>query len=656
MQNILSSSRNTFIFFLLLSFLFYGNSIKNGFSLDDSYVTVTNYPVKGKNYTPNHNLVSQGIKGIPKIWRSHYGHGNGTSYDYRPLVITMFALEYQFFGQAPHINHFINVVLYGVLTFYLFVLLKYCLKEYNYKETFALVCSVLFLAHPIHTEVVNNIKCRDEILALFFNILAAIQVFKFYEFNKVKYLVFAALFMFSGMYSKLTAAAFIVLLPLMLFFFIKAEKKKIIYIVLGLFVTYKIYLRTKELWITEKTVRHFFHFENPLYSEHVSIYTRILFALKVFGTYIKLIIFPYPLRFYYGSAMFSTQVNLFDFEIILGLVFVIASLYYCYKSKNKIAFFGLLFFLISIAPLTNILQNVAGVLGERLLLTPSIGFIIFVTAVIFSFYKPTPPRQITGNTFLQKPLVYLTCVLIVFLFYTWNRNTAWESEFSLYEHDAQYSEKSGGQNNLLGNKYYEMLLAGNSKYTQQDLVEKSLKHYNLAIQDDSTLYSAFNNTGALYFSYLNKPDVALNYFQRAINNNPSFYPQAYENIGNCYKKRGDFIRAFKNYRIAIMQNPKQYKAYTELMNLLIESKRLTPALTIIKEVDKEFPGDYVVTSQYANYFLLSGDTMQGIKKLEEAFTISPNKKLAEYLYAKWNERKNPEKTEYYKTQYGLLQQ
>src|SRR6185437_5542560 len=120
--------------------------------------------------------------------------------------------------------------------------------------------------------------------------------------------------------------------------------------------------------------------------------------------------------------------------------------------------------------------------------------------------------------------------------------------------------------NLLANKYYEMLIAGSSNYRQDILIEKALKHYNLAIQDDSTLYSAFNNAGVLYFSYLNKPDIAFAYFNRAINNNPRPYPQAYENIGNYYKKRGDFIQSFKNYRIATLQNHKQYKSYTELMN------------------------------------------------------------------------------------------
>ena len=655
MQKILSNNKNTFFFFLILSFLFYGNSIKNGFSLDDSYVTVTNYPVKGKNYIPNHALVSQGFKSIPKIWRSHYGHGNGASYDYRPLVITMFAIEYGIFGQAPHINHAINVILYGVLVFCLFLLLKRCLEEYPFKETFALVCSVLFLAHPIHTEVVNNIKCRDELLALIFTLLASIQIFKFYDLNKAKHLVFGALFMFLGLYTKLTSAIFVALIPLMLFFFLKADKKKILYVLVGLAVCYRLFIKSKHVLITEKVVRNFFHFENPLYSEHISFYGRILFALKVFGTYVKLMLFPYPLRCYYGASLFTAHVSFFDFEIFVGLIFLAAAIYYCYKSQSKIAFFGLLFFLLSIAPLTNIIQNVAGVVGERLCITASIGFMVFATSVLFSFYK-TIPIKLTNQSFTQKPLSYLTVVLVIFMFYTWNRNTAWDSEFSLYEHDAQYSEKSGGQNNLLANKYYELLLTGDKKYTQQYLIEKILKHYQLAIQDDSTLYSAFNNAGVAYFSYLNRPDLALNYFQRAINNNPAPYPQAYENLGNCYKKRGDFINAFKNYRIATMQNPKQYKSYTELMSMLVESKRLTPALTIIKEADKQFPKDYVVTSQYANYFLLSGDTIKGVEKLEEAFSISPNKKLAEYLYSKWIQLKNPEKEEYYKNQYSILPQ
>jgi protein O-mannosyl-transferase len=652
MQKILSDNKKTFLFFLILSFLFYGNSIKNGFSLDDSYVTVTNYPEKGKNYTPNQMYVAGGVKNIPLIWRSHYGHGNGASYDYRPLVITMFAMEYAIFGQAPHINHTINVILYGVLVFYLFLLLKQCLNEYPFKESFALVCSVLFLAHPIHTEVVNNIKCRDELLALLFTLLASIHVFKYYEFRKVKYLIFSACFLLLGLYSKLTSAIFIGLIPLMLFFFLKADKKKILFLLLGLVVCYRLFVKSKHLLITEKVVRYFYHFENPLYTEHIPFYSRIVFALKVFGTYVKLLLFPYPLRFYYGSAIFTAHTSLLDFDVILGLIFLIAASYYCYKSKSKIALFGLLFFLLSIAPLTNIIQNVAGVLGERLCITSSIGFMVFVTSVVFSFYK-NPPVKITNQSFTQKPLIYFSGVLLVFLLYTWNRNTAWESDFSLYEHDAQYSEKSSGINNLLANKYFEMLNTGNNKYPQQLLISNALKHYNLAIQDDSIMYSAYNNTGVLYFSYLNQPDLALKYFLLAIRFKPD-YAQAYENIGNYYEKKGNFIQAVKNYRMATLENHQQYKSYGALIGMLIERNILNPTYSIIKEADKNFPNDYFITSQYANCLLLSGDKDNGMKKLEDAYRIYPNKKLAKYLFEKWYGYNNLERTEYYKNQYAIL--
>ncbi|MEO8761642.1 MAG: hypothetical protein ABI388_09455, partial [Bacteroidia bacterium] len=630
MQKILANNKNTFIFFLVLSFLFYGNSIKNGYSLDDSYVTVTNYPVKGQPYKPNNALVAKGFSGIGKIWHSHYGYGPGTAYDYRPLVTTMFAIEYGVFGQAPHINHFINVVLYALLIFYLFLFLKKCFSQYPYKESFAFICAILFLAHPLHTEVVNNIKCRDELMALLFAVLASMQIFVYFETKHIKHLAFAAIFMLLSLFTKFTSAIFIVLIPLTIFFFSKVTKKQIALVLTGLAACFFIYRRTRKNLVTEKEIRFFYHFENPLYTEHISFYAKILFALKTFGVYVKLLLFPYPLRFYYGSPIISTNLSLIDFEIILGIMFVMAALYYCYKSQNKIAFFGLLFFLLSIAPLINFLAPVAGIVGERLAFTGSIGFVVFITSVLFSLHK-TIPNKLTTQSFTQKPLAYLSIVLILFLFYDWNRNVDWKSEFTLYEHDAQYKAKSAGNCNLLANKYYEMLISGDATYPRDVLINKSLEYYRNAFEKDSSVFSALNNAGVILFSYLNQTDLALSYFKRAIANNPKPYPQAYENLGNCYKRMGDFKLSFKNYRIATLQNQYQYTSYKELMQMLIEKKNLAPALPIIEEADKNFPKNYVVTTQYANYYLLSGQTAKGMQKLEEAFVISPNKKLAEYI-------------------------
>jgi protein O-mannosyl-transferase len=649
MQRILSDNKKLYLLFLALSLLFYGNSIKNGFSFDDAYVTIVTTPVKGQKYTPNNPLVAGGIKNIPVIWRSHYGHGEGTSYDYRPVATTLFAIEYDLFGQAPHLNHFISILLYSLIVFILFLVLKICLRDYPFGQLFAFVCAIVFLAHPIHTEVVDNIKCTDELLAMLFGLLAAFHSMRFFETKKIKHIVLLVVFIFLAFYSKLTSALFIGIIPLFLFFFLKIPKKQIVFIFLGLLVCYVIYSNSKSLLITEKEVRYFYHFENPLYTEQISFLTKILFALKSFGIYIKLFFFPYPLRFYYGAAMVPTTISLVDFEVILALVFVAASTWFCFKTKNKLAIFGLLFFLLCMAPIVNFTEPVAGIIGERLCFIASAGFVIFMVAVLFSFYKSIPSK-INFQFFSKKPMVYASIILLVFLFYTWNRNSQWKDEITLFEHDAPFLEKSAGANNLLANRYFDMLYKNGSKYNQKELVEKCKHHYTLAFTADSTVYSSFNNLGVVYFSFLSDIPAALNYFIRAtrVHND---YPQANENIGNCYERMGEPFKAIKYYKIAIAQNYKQLKSYLQIARILLRQKRLKEAGRFFEITDKVFPNDYSLTIEKGNYFYADGAYQSAAEEFERAYSSRKKKELAYSLYLTYTQLQDTEKAAYFKKEF-----
>jgi tetratricopeptide (TPR) repeat protein len=646
MQAILSNNKKTYFLFFALCLLFYGNSLKNGFSFDDSYVTVTNTPVKGQKFTPNNELIAAGIKGIPKIWQSRYGHGNGTSYDYRPVVMTLFAIEYSIFGSAPHLNHFVNIVLYSLIVFFLFLLLKVSLKKYPFNELFALVSAVLFLAHPLHSEVVNNIKCADELLAMLFGLLAVFYTIKFFETKQVKQIAFGAFFIFLALYSKLTAALFIILIPLVLFLFFNVSKKHIIFLLLGLWACFILYNRSKGLIVTEKEVRYYFHFENPLYTEQISFFTKILFALKSLGIYIKLLFFPYPLRFYYGTDMIPTTLSLFDFEVILAVVFVAAAVLFCIKTKNKIAIFGLLFFLISIAPIINFREPIAGIIGERLCLIASTGFVIFIVAVLFSFYK-TVPVKTTLQLFSKKPLVYLSVVLFIFLCYTWNRTSYWKDEITLFEHDVPYLENSAGANNLLANKYFDMLYSRNSKYSQKELVEKCKQHYSLAIKADSSVYSAFNNLGVVYFSFTGDYQSALGYFLRAVNAHKD-YPQALENVGNAYERLGNYEAAIKYFRMAISQNVKQQKAYLQMMRVLLRLKRFKEAEKFFGVTDKVFENDYSFTIEKGNYYFMLEKYDSAAPKFLQAYQSKKTKELAYALYMTYAKLNDTERSSYFK--------
>lgn len=657
MKSIFTDNRKLFIFFLILSFLFYGNSLRNDYCFDDSYVAVTNAGKNGKIVNPNNELVAGGIKGIPKIWRSHYGHGKNTAYDYRPIVLTLSAIEFSVFGPKPAVGHFINIVLYAFTGLVLFLLLKKCFGELPNINLFCLLICALFMAHPLHTEVVDSIKSSDELLALLFSLLAALEMIRFFDERNYLRLGWMALYIFIAYYSKITSAIFIILLiPLILFFFRRQNLKLIAGSFVVLVATYFLHNKFNRAVISEKANRIYYHFENPLYTEHLSFFPKILFSLKTFGIYVKLLLFPFPLRYYYGANTVPLQVSLFDAEVITGILFVALAVWHCYKTKDRIAVFGLCFFLLAIVPYCNFNSPVAGIVGERLSYVASIGFCIFIIAVFFHYFRNMPAR-VDFSVFSKKPLAYFSLLLAVYLIYTWNRNTAWKDEITLFEHDAPYLQNSSGANNLLGNKYYFMYNEHNPQYNPTLLLQNALKYYNMAIALDPSMTSAFNNAGVIYFSYLGQTDRAIEYFRSGIRMNAHF-PVAYENLGNAYKKKGDTTEAIKNYRIAISQEKKQYKSYSELIKIFFNKGENEKALELIVAAENVFPKNqqYELLADHGRYFINKGDKRAAAKKYEEAYSLNPNKKLSEYLAMQYIELKDSAKAGYYYTQARLLPQ
>ena len=186
-----------------LPFLLYVSSIKNGYNLDDTLVT------------QNHRLTSQGISAIPEIFRSNYYADNmGYSYEYRPVVLTTFAIEHQFFGDDPHVSHFINVLLYSLLCFLLYRCLRRFFKGTSY--LFSLIITLVFAFHPIHTEVVCSIKNRDELLAMLFGVLSWRYAMLFVDRKNYKDLFLMAFFFIVGILSKKSILTFGLVVPVFL--------------------------------------------------------------------------------------------------------------------------------------------------------------------------------------------------------------------------------------------------------------------------------------------------------------------------------------------------------------------------------------------------------------------------------------------------------
>ena len=194
------------IFIFAFSVLLYANTIPNDYNMDDELVT------------RNHRLTAKGISAIPEIFTStYYKDESGYAYEYRPVVLSSFAIEHQFFGDNPHVSHFFNMLLYALMCLLLFRVLLILKLHISPLLSFAI--TLLFIVHPAHTEVVASIKNRDELLAFTFVLMSVYITLKAIYSNRSWQLIFTPMLFALALMSKMTAFSFVLIIPIIIIFF-----------------------------------------------------------------------------------------------------------------------------------------------------------------------------------------------------------------------------------------------------------------------------------------------------------------------------------------------------------------------------------------------------------------------------------------------------
>ena len=199
----------TIIIIVVTCFLLYGQSLSNGYNIDDDYVC------------ENHQLVQQGIKGIPEIFASRYNNSGGVMFGYRPVTIAVYAIEYQIFGESPAVGHFFNLIYYIIVCIILFFFLRNLLKT-KFASTIPIlpiIATVIFMTHAIHTEVVLSLKNREEILCLIFCLSSAMLALRYYDRRRIFDIIFAIILLGIGFLTKESAIVFLAITPLTIIFF-----------------------------------------------------------------------------------------------------------------------------------------------------------------------------------------------------------------------------------------------------------------------------------------------------------------------------------------------------------------------------------------------------------------------------------------------------
>ena len=650
----------------MLAFLFYINTYVNEAAHDDGIVIVKN------------EYVQEGFAGIGKImtrdaYDSYYRQLNTVNQlsggRYRPLSIVTFAIEQQFFGAVSkdkvdsvlaqnisygisgpaqkklvmnmHIRHVINVLWYMGLGVILLYFLRYIVFKNN--PLMALIAAVIFIIHPIHTEVVANVKSRDEIMSLLFICLTFILAFKYEEQKKIGLLAGALVSLFLAFLSKEYAITLVALLPLAFFLFKdytipKSIRVTIPYlgiVLLYLFIRIKMAIITAGIESTEgmgiqeivEAIK-----STGKYADSEVLNNPYLFATPIqklateIGTsldYIKLLIFPHPL-----SADYSyNSIPYMDFgtlkvwlSIVIHITIMAGTVYFAFFNKKfRIFAFAGAFYILHLLLVNNIIFNIGATMGERLIFHSSVGFAIIVAYLLCKGAEKIQPIA-TGRIALGA----LMAVLVLLCgFKTITRNGDWKNDKSLFFQDLKTVPNSVLVNGNVAAALITMSDNEKNEKVKNEELHRSISILNKAIIIHPKFVAGFLNRGIAYYKLgiLDSAKMCLDSVRANYPNYPTL-KTLYTLLGdyhmkngwNNYGKFGKYPEAIQEFRTGIAIDSTNSELWYNLGGAYFSNKQYKEALEAWNVALRLNPThEQTKQGMQAAYSILQGQT-QGMKK------------------------------------------
>jgi tetratricopeptide (TPR) repeat protein len=607
---------------IVLTFLIYGNTIKNDYAIDDDFVTTTSPE------TPNLR-VEKGIKGIPELFSTHYVESKKQSFGYRPVVLATYAIEYQFFKSNPQISHFINVLIYALTCILLFVVLSKILS--NYHIVLPLLITFLFVVHPIHTEVVNNLKSRDELLAFFFGLCSLFLFLKKIELGKWKYLFFAILFFIIALLCKKTAVIFVAIIPITIYFFTTIKLKQVfLYSLLAPFIYITLTVAEKLMLSNSVTLREFAFFENPLFYEP-DFLKRIPMAFYTAGYYVKLFVIPHPLSCYYGFKTIP-MVNWASIFVWSSLIFHFSiGIYALLKlPKKTVISYGIIIYLVGIFPFINLITPAVGIIAERFVYTASLGFCVGIAYFLLLIFKIDYSNKPANKGHFKLPFkVVAFIILCIFSIKVISRNMVWKDELTLFRNDVSNFENSCNLNYITANALSNKIAHIPGGVERNSLIKEATFHYGetVRLMDEGIKiypqdYITSNNLGTIYVDIFNDPNHAQPLFKKVIEINPNNEDANY-NYGFCYEKRNLPDSAIHWYEKMILKQPEYFSVYVRLHELYYKKQNYAKAIISDKKALSLRPNKVALHINLGNSYIFNRDTLNGLKYFESAAVIPP---------------------------------
>ncbi|MGI9627815.1 MAG: hypothetical protein ACR2QM_13345 [Longimicrobiales bacterium] len=426
----------------VVAILAFMNSLANDFAYDDRLIILANTNIQSWESLPGTFLAP--------YWPNEFGRELGL---WRPLTTWVYGLEWMLFGGAPVGFHIVNVLLNGLATGLVVVFLAHLMPLGA-----AFVAGLVFAVHPVHVEAVSNVVGMAEVLATVFYLGACIVIVRKPGRMPTGWTLFTCVAFGLACLTKESA----ITLPgaVLLLDSCRRELKA------GNWVQYLqarwplygglVLTAAAVLWgrmvVLGSVANPFAPMGADILAEDGV--SRIWTVLATWPEIVRLLFFPADLSADYTPEVISIAWG-WNAQNVLGLALGLGALFAAWASwrqgrlstrtlSPRLLGFGVLWFVITLSPTSNVVFLSGVLLAERTLYLPSVGFVAALGWLLASLYRERP--RVAG--------ALVTVCLCLLTFKTVIRTPAWKDNTTVFETMLAEHPESGRSQWFAGDQHF----------------------------------------------------------------------------------------------------------------------------------------------------------------------------------------------------------
>jgi tetratricopeptide (TPR) repeat protein len=564
---------------LVLCFVVYGNSLNNGFMMDDYGLMLER--------TAAHDL--RHLSGI--ILEADAADPERLAH-YRPVSGVLRAVLFHAFKTDPFFYHLTNLLLFY---FYCLLVLVF-LRATGLDVRVSILAVVLFCVHPVNTMPVNYITAHEVLL---FGIFSVLTLFSALLFSKTRrpafYVLGLVLFAVCLLTQEIT-----VTLPLyiwlMSFFVARDSLRRSVLLSLPYFVLAGLYLafRMEFAGIKINILQNV-----PWQNFDIFSYTASL--LQLIGWYAGKLFYPQDIVLIWSVAPLRDHLwvrNLAGLLIVALIVILLAK--YWKRGRNS---FWLLWFLAGFLPVTLlcfIYPAMGLVIEPHWFFVSSFGFFVLAATVLEALRRRVDAR------------VWLAAVLsmtVILGFMTRDYNALWKTQERYCRYWLRVAPENHGPNFWLGHAYLK----------EGDYARAKI-YFQKALVGGFIDWQVLTNLG-LIEQALGNSERAVAYFKKAL----EFHPGSgvvYNNLGVIAVEQGRLADAGDSFERAVELDPYLMEPRLNLAGLYARAGRLPAAMELLEKNFFLDPHDQRTRRLLLEFYLASDEKQKALDLAQDVLRQS----------------------------------